>query len=181
MDLIVSRYASAIASIAKDENKCEQYKKAFASLLDTFNGNEQLVKFLESYFIKDEEKYKIIDELTASFKSDNLTNFLKLLTKKHLINKYKDIVKEINKLLNEQLQIEEGFVYSTSLLSEEQKTRIEEAISKKLNQKVELKNVIDERLIGGVRVVIHDHVYDGSIKYKLENLQNNLKERRDDK
>ena len=65
-----------------------------------------------------------------------------------------------------------------SALIKKQIERIEEGIAKKLGHKVELKNVIDERLIGGVRVVIHDHVYDGSIKYKLETLQNNLKERR---
>ena len=177
----MSKYASAIVSIAREENKCEQYKKAFASLLDIFKENEEFSKYLESYFVKDEEKFKTIDELAKPYGLDNLNNFLKLLTQKHLINKFREIVKEINKLLNEQLEIEEGFVYSTVPLDEKQMGRIEQAISKKLNQKVELKNLIDERLIGGVRVVIHDHVYDGSIKFKLENLKNNLKERRTDK
>ena len=85
---------------------------------------------------------------------------------------------KIVKLLNEELKIDEGFLYSTVKLSESQIDSIEEAVGKKLGHKVELKNVIDERLIGGVRVVIHDHVFDGSIKFKLETLKNNLKERR---
>ena len=54
------------------------------------------------------------------------------------------------------------------------------AIAKKLGHEVELKNLVDARLIGGVKVVIHDHVFDGSIKYKLETLENTLKERRTD-
>ena len=178
MESQVSKYASAIVSIAKEEKKCEQYKSAFLSLLDTFRNNPELIKYLESCFVSDEEKYKIIDELAKPYNSENLCNFLKLLAKKHLIYKFKDIVKEVCKLLNEELHIDDGFLYSTEELSTAQINRIEEAVGKKLGHKVELKNIIDERLIGGVRVVIHDHVFDGSINYKIETLKNNLKERR---
>lgn len=178
MESNVSKYASAIVSIAKDEKKCPLYKDAFSSLLNAFLENPDIPKYLESYFVSDLEKFKLIDELTKPYKLDNLSNFMKLLAKKHLIYKFKDIVKEITKLLNEELKIDEGFLYSTVKLSESQIDSIEEAIGKKLGHKVELKNVIDERLIGGVRVVIHDHVFDGSIKFKLETLKNNLKERR---
>ena len=41
-------------------------------------------------------------------------------------------------------------------------------------KKVELKNQIDESLIGGVKIVIKDRVYDSSIKYKLEQLKSSL-------
>lgn len=178
MESQISKYASAIVSVAKDEGKCLEYKTAFVELLNAFLENPEVTKFLESYFVSNEEKYKLIDELTKSYKLQNLSNFLKLIAKKHLIYKFKDIVKEITKLLNEELKIDEGFLYSTVKLSESQIDSIEEAVGKKLGHKVELKNVIDERLIGGVRVVIHDHVFDGSIKFKLETLKNNLKERR---
>ena len=46
----------------------------------------------------------------------------------------------------------------------------------KIGKKVELKNKLDERLIGGVKVVVHDHVFDGSVKYKLETLKEQLKD-----
>ena len=178
MESQISKYASALVSIAKDENKCQMYKDSALSLLDLFLENPEIQKYLESYFVSDVDKYSMIDKICESFKLNNFTNFIKLITKKHLIYLYKDIVKKITKLLNEELNIDEGYVYSTEKLSVEQIEKISEAVGRKLNHKVELKNVIDERLIGGVRVVINDHVYDGSIKFKLETLQNNLKERR---
>ena len=178
MESLASKYAYAIVSIAKEENKCEEYKNALIMLLDVFRNEIETAKFLESYFISNEEKYKVIDESLRSINLPNFTNFIKLLTEKHLISKYKDIVKEAIVLLNESLNIEDGFVYSTSKLSEEKMNEIESVISKKLNQKVELKNIIDPRLIGGIKVVVHDHVFDGSIKHKIENLKENLKERR---
>ena len=72
----------------------------------------------------------------------------------------------------------EGFVYSTEPLEKDKILEISKVISQKIHKKVELKNKIDERLIGGVKVVVHDHVFDGSIKYKLETMKEQLKERR---
>jgi len=178
MESVASKYAAAIVSIAKDENKCKEYKKIFASFSSVIFEHPEIAKYLESYFVKDEEKYAFVDELTKTYKSENFTNFIKLLCKKHLIYRFKDVEKEVNKLLNEQLNIDEGYLYSTEELSEEQIKKIEEAIAKRLGHEVELNNLVDPRLIGGVKVVIHDHVFDGSIKYKLETLENTLKERR---
>ena len=178
MEGLVSKYAAAIVSVAKEEGKCLEYKQALIDLLNMFLENPKVAKYLESYFVNDDDKYSLIEKICSSYKLTNLTNFIKLLAKKHLIYKFKDIVKEVTKLLNEELNIDEGFLYSTEKLDAEQIKRIELAIGNKLGHKVELKNVIDERLIGGVRVVIHDHVFDGSIKFKLETLKNNLKERR---
>lgn len=178
MESQISKYASALVSIAKDEKKCQEYKENALNLLDLFLEKPEIQKYLDSYFVKEEDKNSLIDKICVSFELKNFTNFIKLITKKHLIYLYKDIVKKIVKLLNEELNIDEGYVYSTEELSKLQIDKISDAVSKKLNHRVELKNVIDERLIGGVRVVINDHVYDGSIKFKLETLKNNLKERR---
>ena len=178
MESLATKYASAIVSLARKENKCVEYKNAFVDLLSVFGEQNDIPKYLESYFVSDEDKYSLIDKLCLSYKLDNLANFLKLVSKKHLVYHFKEIVKEVVKMLNEELNIDEGFLYSTEELSKSQIANIEDAISRKLGHRVELKNVIDERLIGGVRVVVHDHVFDGSIKYKLETLKENLKERR---
>ena len=178
MNEVASRYASALVSIAKEEQKLEQYKLAVLSVKETFDQNPEVLKLLKSYFVNNIEKEKTVDELTKGFGLKNLTNFIKLLVIKHQIYLYKDIVTEITKGINFELDVYEGFVYSTEPLEKEKILKISEVISKKIHKKVELKNKIDERLIGGVKVVVHDHVFDGSIKYKLETMKEQLKERR---
>ena len=178
MEEAVSRYAAALVSIAKDEGKLEQYKFAVLSIQETFAINPELLKFLKSYFVKEEDKNKVIDEFTKDFSLKNLTNFLKLLVLKHKIYLFKDIAKEITKDINFELDVYEGFVYSTEPLEKGKIDEISQVISTKIGKKVELKNKLDERLIGGVKVVVHDHVFDGSVKYKLETMKEHLKERR---
>ena len=178
MEEVASRYAAAIVSIAKDENKLEQYKLAILDVEALFESNPELLKFLKSYFVKTSEKYSVIEGILSKYRLENLNNFIKLLVEKHQIHNYKNIVKEVTKGINFELDIYEGFVYSTEPLINDKVKEIADAISKKLNRKVELKNKIDPRLIGGVKVVVHDHVFDGSLKHKLETMKENLKERR---
>ena len=178
MEEAVSRYAAALVSIAKEEQKLEQYKLAVLSMGETFASNPELLKLLKSYFVSNESKEKVIDELTKEFALKNVTNFMKLLVLKHKIYLFKDIASEITKGINYELDVYEGFVYSTEPLEKAKILEISEVISKKIHKKVELKNKIDERLIGGVKVVVHDHVFDGSIKYKLETMKEKLIERR---
>lgn len=178
MNEIAPRYADALVSLAKDERKLEEYKLASLSVKESLDANPELFKFLKSYFVKDDQKDKVIEELTKSYKLVNFTNFIKLLVRKHKIHIYKDIVKEITKGINYELDIFEGFIYSVEPLEKSKIVEICGVISEKLNRKVELTNKIDERLIGGVKVVVHDHVFDGSIKHKLETMKEELKERR---
>ena len=178
MEEVASRYAAAIVSIAKDEGKLEDYKVAILSLRHILDSNEPLLKFLKSYFIKDEERELVVDELVSYFNLPNLSNFIKLLCKKHKIYMYKEIFREVMKELNFELNVFEGYVYSVDWLPSTKILEISAAISEKLNKKVELTNKLDPRLIGGVKVVVHDHIFDGSVKYKLETMKEELKERR---
>ena len=178
MDEVASRYASALVSCSKEEQKLEQYKLAVLSVKETLDQNPEVLKLLKSYFVTNENKEAVVDELTKEFGLKNLTNFIKLLVVKHKIYLFKDIVSEITKGINFELDVYEGFVYSTEPLEKQKILEISEVISQKIYKKVELKNKIDECLIGGVKVVVHDHVFDGSIKYKLETMKEQLKERR---
>lgn len=178
MDSLYSRYANALLSIAKEENSVKEYKNSLNALSNFFIEHDDVFTYLKSYFVKDEEKYHLIDEITKEFNLPNFSAFIKLLIKKHRLIYFKHITREFIKLANFELGIYDGLVYSTYKLSEEEIKDIELAISKKINNQVELENKIDESLIGGIKVYVNDHVYDGSIKSKLETLKNNLIERR---
>ena len=178
MDSIYSHYADALLSLAKEEKKVLEYKLALIDIEDYLNTHDEVKKYIESYFINFDSKVEIIDLIAKEFQLDNLANFIKVIVKKHRFLIFDKIVKEYIEIANLELNILEGYVYSTIELSSEDMKKLERAISNKLHQEVELKNRIDESLIGGVKIVISDHVYDGSLKAKLQSLKLSLKERR---
>ena len=177
MDSLYSRYANALLSLAKEEKKVQDYKDALIEILDYLNEHNEVARYIESYSVSEEDKYAVIDKISAPFKSKSLSSFIKIIAKKRRFHSFKKIVKEYIKVANEELGILEGIVYVTFELTKAELKRVEEAISKDLHQKVELKQMIDKHLIGGIKVIVNDRVYDGSIRGKLSSLKSTLNER----
>ena len=86
-----------------------------------------------------------------------------------------DLLETFIDLCNESLKVKKGIVYSTTSLTEEEIIKIQNAFNEKLSIKVELTNKVDESLIGCIRVIIEDHIYDSSLKNQLESLKSSLK------
>jgi F-type H+-transporting ATPase subunit delta len=175
MDSLASRYALAIFEIALEENKIQEYQEKIKCVSDIFNNNPDYMRVLSSYFLSVKQKHELVEKAFESLKEKHIISFLKVIIDNHRVNEIQSIFKEFHTLCNKHLGIEEGIVYSVIPLSEEQIENIEKAISKRKKVKVELSNVIDERLIGGIKVVVHDHVYDSSILYKINSLKKGIK------
>lgn len=174
MSVIGDRYAESLFDLAKEENKVASYLDDVKLVKEVIDSDPQIVQFFNHVLIQNEEK---IDLLDKSFKGNidlYVLNFLKLLVKARRISYLDDIVKAYISLSNEYLGIEEGIIYSTYPLSDEQIKEIENAISKKENKQITLKVIIDKSLLGGIKVQIANRIYDGSIKNKVEMLKKEL-------
>jgi len=173
MNEIASRYGNALFMIAKEKNVLLDYQKEVKELLVILKENEEFTKLLSSAFLSQEERKTIVSKTLSAFSLD-LVNLIKVVIDNNRINLLNDILYSFNSYVNKDRGVDEGFLYSTMPLSNEQVEEITETISKIENHPIFLKNVIDTALIGGIKVVIKDHVYDGSIKNKLSQLRTNL-------
>lgn len=177
MDSLKKRYASALLSIAKDEDKNDQYRDDAKALSHGLKENSRLIEIFNSDFVDKSEKLAIVDNILSSCKEANFKNFIKVIIDNHRQKQMIAILDEFVSLSNSASNIEEGFAYSTIPLDDKQLAELEESLGKKLNTKVYLINRIDEDLIGGIKVVIKDFIFDGSIKHKIESLKSDLLER----
>ena len=87
---------------------------------------------------------------------------------------YHNIVKEYKRLVDVHKGEGKGKVYSAVPLSEEQMKRFEEQASKLLQEKIRLKNVVDESLIGGVKLLVDGKIIDASLRGKLDRLSKEI-------
>ena len=128
---------------------------------------------LDSSYKTIEEKIEIIDKTLVGV-DEEIKNLLKVIIQNHRARYIIEIFDGFISLVNEHRGVIEGLVYSTEKLSDEQLEKLNLAISKVEKRPTELRNIIDPNLIGGVKVVINDHIYDGSIKHNIENMKNSL-------
>lgn len=172
-------YALAYFHLGEEENKLDAYFNDLKSINKILLENNDLVNILDCYTIDEKEKNILIDKCFNYLNEDYSRDFLKLIVSKHLIKRFSNIFESFHQIYNDKMQIQSGIIYSTIKLSQEQIKELELAFLKKKKQKVELENIIDKNLIGGIKVVIKDQIFDGSIKNQLESLKNAIKKEGD--
>ena len=170
---IAQNYASALLSLAIDDNKVIVYQNEVKELRKIIEDNQDFTLLLDSRFLTMEERMHNADLILKDFSID-IVNLVKIIIKHNRINYLMEILDAFNSLCNEQQDIVEGLIYSAFPLNEDTLLKIKNKISQIENHEVDLIPRIDPSLIGGVKVVINSHVYDGSIKNQLEKMQIDL-------
>lgn len=178
MDTVAERYAESLFALASEEDAISSYLDDMKLVDEVLESDPKIVQFFSHVLISDEDKCKLLDDSFSSSINKYVLNFLKLLVKKRRIRYIRDIVKSFIGLCNKKLGIEEGLVYTPYALSDEQLKDVEKAMSEKENKAIVLRQIIDESLIGGIKVQINTRVYDDSIKNKVEKLRSKLLESR---
>ena len=173
MKEIASRYAQALFSLKRDSNSLESTQKELKELKKVFVENPDFIVVLDSSYYSIEKKVDIIDK-TLKGVDEEVVNLIKIIVTNHRAKYIVDIFDGFNSLVNEYRGVVEGLVYSSEKLSEEQLEKLNNTISEVEKRPTELINKIDPTLIGGVKVVINDHIYDGSIKHHIEDMRLSL-------
>lgn len=178
MNEIASRYGTALFSLALERNKLSEYQEEVKELKRILLENSDFVMVLGSSFETIENRLAIVDK-TFKGVNDDILSLIKILVENNRINEIFDVFTSFNSCCNEYRGVDEGLVYSTVSLDEQVINKIEQKISIIESRKVELINKIDPSLIGGVKVVINGHIYDGSIKNRIDLMKVELLKKED--
>lgn len=113
-------------------------------------------------------------ENTAPKQQDRvIDNFIKILESNGDIAAYEKIVTEVEKLIGDRAETSQVIVTTAG------DANVTPALLKELNQfsksKMEVTNITDEAIIGGVVIRVDDTLIDASLKTQLDNLEDNLK------
>lgn len=97
-------------------------------------------------------------------------NLINILIKNHRLQILPEIARQFYILKNLQENIINVKIISAFKLSSTQLQKLDIKLSKKFNLKLNLIVEIDNTLIGGIRIIIDDQVFDTSIRTKLQQL-----------
>lgn len=173
METVSSRYGLALYSLALEEKKVEALQKEVKEIRCIFKENTDFIMILGSSFLSLKERQEILEKTLVKV-DERIISLIEVVMENNRTSVLMDIFDNFNSYCNEYLGVSEGKIISAFKLEQTVIKQIEEKISKIEKQKVELKNEIDPSLIGGVKVVIHDHIYDGSIKHQIEMMKIDL-------
>ena len=173
MNQIAQTYAEALFSLGLEEKKLDALQEEGKALSEIIEDNEDFLWLLDSRFMSGNERKEVASKILKDF-DDDIVNLVKVIIDHNRTYLMKDILLAFNSLCNEHKGVKEGLIYSAFSLDKKTLNNIKNKISQIEQMDVELIPHVDPTLIGGVKVVINSHVYDGSIKNQLEKMQIDL-------
>ena len=165
------RYATALLELAKEQDVVERTFEDVQFIKNTFEDSRELQLFMKSPVIKPDKKVNALEALFEGEVSELVYRFITLIARKNRQNILGEITTAFINIYNQHAGIIEAEVFVAREMDDEQTSdvisRLEEVTGKKVNITVK----VQEDLKGGMAIKIDDTVIDGTIKHKLEQLE----------
>ncbi|MDR2132195.1 MAG: ATP synthase F1 subunit delta [Clostridiales Family XIII bacterium] len=171
---VAATYGSAMFEVARDLDKINEINEDLAALDGIFQSEPEFFNLVCNPGIDAQGKKDAVRAVFGGRVCDELLHFLFILIDKRRIGGFRAIVKIYRARVNENLGVSMGTAYSAVPLSEDRRRRLEEETSKLLQKKVKLENLIDDEIIGGVRIFVDGRMIDASIRTRLNDLKDRL-------
>lgn len=174
--LVSKTYGDALFELALEENRLDVYFEEAKAVLTALKENKELSTLMNHPKIVKEEKIKVMENIFSKEVSKELTGFILLIVEKDRFNDIIPIFEYFISLVKESKKIGVAHVTTPLLLSDGQKSEVEERLLSTTGYKsLEMDYQVDGSLIGGMIIRIGDRVVDSSIKTKLYDLSRDLR------
>lgn len=170
---LTTRYAEGFLEYAKEKMSLQDALEEMQNMKNVFRDNPEFMGFLENPSINYIEKCGVVDKVLAAGFSQEIRNFLKLLLKKSRINKFTKIA-EYARIKYAHGKKVRALLYTSYLMDTELMKKIKNTLEEKLQAKLQLYVNLDPDMLGGVRLVIGNKVFDGSVKKRFYDLKRKL-------
>ncbi|EHN59837.1 ATP synthase F1 subunit delta [Oenococcus kitaharae] len=170
---IVSNYAQALYEVSKDQTA--KVLSELQTIELVFEQNKKLAPTLDDVSVPNAQQEVFIKTLSKGT-SHVTQNLLETLADNRHFSLLEEIVNQLEKLVN--VSENQSLVLATTAvaLTKSQVDKLSRIAQTKFNyEHVEIKNIIDPAIIGGVILTAGSKTIDGSIKNKLTQLNNQIK------
>jgi len=168
------RYAEALFQLGDDKNTLEQLSKELQVVQEVFRENEQIYTFLKHPRVNHEQKKQFLDEAFQGLQAD-VINTVKLLVERHRIEITPTIVDHFNQMVNDAKGIADATVYSVRKLSDSEQQALSVKLASRIGKKgINIDNIVDPSLLGGLKIRIGNTIFDGSVSSKLSRIERNI-------
>jgi F-type H+-transporting ATPase subunit delta len=166
-------YANAVFSIAKQSGELDRWSRAL-EFLAVATADEQMKTLLEAPDVAEERKAVQVIEVCGEELNEGAKNFIQVLAVNKrlvLIEPIREQFEDLRALEQQSLDVQ---VTSAFPLSDAQGQSLAVALAKRFDKEVHLTSEVDQTLIGGVVIRAGDMVIDGSVRGKLNKLQESI-------
>jgi len=168
---VASRYAKSLLGIAVEQNNLEEVHNDMQMISKVCNDNNELVLLLKSPIVNTDKKKAILSEIFGKKISQISSTFISIILNKRRENILPAIAEAFIFIYKEHKNITTAIVTTAIALTDAQKKAVVKLLNAQGKENVELKEIVNGEIIGGMILRVGDKQVDESIKRKLTNLE----------
>ena len=170
----ISGYADALLAVARAEGNLDTTRSQLGDVARAVEGDDQLRSTLSNNLLPAATRGQIVDDILGGKATDTVRALVGMVV---AAGRGGDLGASVSAFSNAAAAASGNrvaVVRTAVALTEDQKARLGQALSAKAGAPIELENIVDPEVIGGAVTTIGDTVIDGSLRTKLNQLNDAL-------
>lgn len=174
---VARRYAKAIFELAKEEGKLSEVTQELVRVAEAYEASPEFQALEMTPGLTDEDRTGVVAAIAQRAGGSDLTvRTVQMLAERQRLAILPDLVELLGDMADEELGLLRGHVTSAHDLSESYRDRLRKKIEQATGKKVMLTFETDPTLLAGIVTQIGDRVVDGSIRGKINDLAESLRQ-----
>ncbi len=164
-------YAMALFSLALENGTPDEVFNDLSMVRDLMEQNPEYPEFIINPAIPKSERIKSIKTVFEGRVCDDVFSFLNVICGHGDMHKLNSVISEYTLLYEDYKKFAEAVVTSAVPLTDEQKGRLVRKLSEVTGKRIVARYIVDEKIIGGISVIVDGKFFDGSIRRNLNNIK----------
>ena len=171
---VARKYATALYLSTKDKDIVTEIFEQLSEIQKIAQHDNNFLNFLKSPQVAESDKKDFVSSVFGSRVHPMIVQLFVVLIEKNRFEHFLEIIDEFDRKVEADRGIGRATVISAKELTEAEKQKLIEKLSEKMNLKIQIETEIDPNMIGGVIVLTHNQIIDGSIRHGLDMIEQNL-------
>ncbi|MDQ6878579.1 MAG: F0F1 ATP synthase subunit delta [Candidatus Dormibacteraeota bacterium] len=169
------RYARAVFELATEEGQVEEWGHRLATVRDLLS-DRTVVAVLTNPTIPLSRRMELISGGSDGDTGldPEATNLARLLIESNRVEEVGGVVEEFETLADAAAGRVRATVTTAVELDDAERDRVADQLSERLGKEVRMTVVVDQRILGGLKLQYGDHLIDASVATKLQQLRRRL-------
>jgi F-type H+-transporting ATPase subunit delta len=167
------RYAGAIFDIARKQGTIDRTLEDVQEIAKVFS-NRKIAYLLNEPKVPAKRKETAIRQALASKVLPTSLNLALLVVQRELVDAMQNIANELEKLVLDYKNEAKAEVTSATPMDEAQRNAVKQALERRTGKTILMQTKVQPEILGGVVARVEDKVIDGSVRYRLSALRQQL-------
>ncbi len=171
---VAKAYAKGLFLSVRERNLGDRAYSELQELRTYLESDPTLLDFLVAPHVLDEHKLALVRDVFTDRVHQLFVELLVVLVKKHRVGHLPGIIDEFVRLVEAKNGVGRATIITAVALTDDEKDKLTARLAARTNLTIQLDPRVDPDIIGGMIVIMHNEIIDGSIRRGIDKVDERL-------